>query len=70
VVEEVAEAYGEMVRFALVDADHAQDALNRHGILNLPTFLIFRNGQLVDRFIGLLTKEKLTERIEMSLAKM
>ena len=69
VVEDVAEAYGEMVRFAVVDTDHAQDALNRYGILNLPTFLIFRNGELVDRFIGLLTKEKLTERIETSLAR-
>lgn len=70
VVGEVAADYGEMVRFALVNADLAPDTLNRSGILSLPTYLIFRGGKVVDRFIGLLTKEKLTERIERSLQNM
>ena len=70
VVEEVAEEYGELVRFALVNADQAPNALNRYGILSLPSYLIFKNGKLADRFIGLLTKEKLGESIEQSLQKL
>jgi len=69
VVEDVADNYGELVRFALVNTEAAPDALNRYGILSLPTYLIFKNGKPADRFIGLLTKETLTERIENSLAK-
>jgi thioredoxin 1 len=69
VVKDVAESYGELVRFALVNAEGAPDALNRFGILSLPSYLLFKNGRLADRFIGLLTKETLTERIEKSLAK-
>jgi len=67
VLEELAETYEGMVRFAYVDADYAPNALNSYGILNLPTYLVFKRRQESDRFIGLLTKEKLTERIERSL---
>lgn len=70
VVKDIAESYGELVRFALVNAEGAPDTLNRFGILSLPSYLLFKNGRLADRFIGLLTKETLTERIEKSLAKM
>jgi thioredoxin-like negative regulator of GroEL len=70
VIKDIAESYGELVRFALVNAEAAPDALNRFGILSLPSYLLFKNGRLTDRFIGLLTKETLTERVEKSLAKM
>lgn len=70
VLEELADSYNGMVRFAYVDADHALNALNQYGVLNLPTYLLFKRGEESDRFIGLLTKEKLTERIERSLQEL
>ena len=70
VVEDIAESYGDLVRFAMINAENAPDTLNRYGILSLPSYLIFKAGRLADRFIGLLTKETLTERIEKSLTKM
>ena len=59
--------YKDVVRFALVDADESPQTVNRYGILSLPSYLIFRNGRLTDRFIGVRTKEKFSERIEESL---
>jgi thioredoxin 1 len=70
VLEEVAAAYDGMVRFAIADVEHTRLAVSRYGILSLPTYLIFKGGRLSDRFIGLLTKEKLTERIETSLEEL
>ena len=67
VIEELAESYKDMIRFALVDVDHSQNSLNRYGVLNLPTYLLFKRSREADRFIGLLTKEKLTEYIERCL---
>jgi thioredoxin-like negative regulator of GroEL len=59
-----------MVRFGLVDAEHSNLILDRYGVLSLPTYLVFKRGRLIDRFIGLLTKEKLTERIEKTLQQL
>jgi thioredoxin 1 len=69
VLEELAGQYANVVEFAVVDADSSRNALNSYGILSLPTYLFFRDGRLVDRFIGTLTKEKLTDRIEQDLQR-
>lgn len=70
VVDELAEGYEHMLRFAKVNSDFNPQAVDRYGVLSLPTFLVLKRGRVVDRFIGLMTKEKLTERIEASLAKL
>lgn len=67
VLVELDQSYDGMVRFALVDADQAADLVDHYGVLTLPTYLVFKQGREVDRFTGLLTKEKLTERVERSL---
>ena len=69
IVETVAKEYEGLARFGLVDADHTLKLLDHFGILSLPTFLVFKQGRQVDRFIGVLTKEKLIERIEASIQK-
>ena len=70
VLEELSVAYDGMVRFGVIDADVARTALNTYGVLNLPTYLLIKGRREADRFIGLLSKEKLTERIEHSLQDM
>lgn len=69
VLEELARHYDSVVQIALVDADSSRNALDHYGVLSLPTYLFFRNGRVVDRFIGALTKEKLTDRLEQDLQK-
>ncbi len=69
-VDEVAGGYEHMLRFAKVNSDYSPQAVNRFGVLSVPTFLVLKRGRVVDRFIGLMTKEKLIERLEASLAKL
>jgi thioredoxin 1 len=64
---ELAADYEGVMQFALADVEQARESLDTYGILSLPTYLIFKQGRQVDRFIGLLTKEKLRERLEASL---
>ncbi len=69
VLEELAKQYDSVVSFAVVDSDSSRNSLDHYGVLSLPTYLFFRNGRVVDRFIGALTKEKLTDRLEQDLQK-
>lgn len=68
-LEDIEHDYRGLVRFALVNADTAPQALMHYGVLSLPTYIMFRMGRITDRFIGLLTKESLIEGIEASLQK-
>ena len=67
VLRELQEKYEGVVSFALVDTEQSPDLVDQFGILSLPCYLVYRNSREVDRFIGLLTKEKLTEKVEHNL---
>jgi len=43
-----------------LDADSNRDIVTELGVRNIPTILIYRNGEVVDRSVGSVTKEKLT----------
>jgi thioredoxin 1 len=40
------------IKFARVNVDSAQDIAMRFGVQSIPTFIMFRAGQAVDRMIG------------------
>jgi thioredoxin 1 len=40
------------IKFARLNVDHSQDIAMRFGVQSIPTFIMFRGGQPVDRMIG------------------
>ena len=40
------------IKFARVNVDRSQDISMRFGVQSIPTFIMFRNGQPVDKMIG------------------
>ena len=49
------------------DVEEADDIAMEFGIRNIPTILFFKNGQVVDKFVGATTKAKLQEKFEALL---
>jgi thioredoxin 1 len=40
------------IKFARVNVDDAQSVAARYGVYAIPTFLMFKNGQVVDKAVG------------------
>ena len=40
------------IKFARVNVDDAQSVAARYGVYAIPTFLMFKNGQMVDKAVG------------------
>ena len=40
------------VRFARVNVDNAQDVAMKYGVQSIPTFIMFRNGEVANRMVG------------------
>ena len=40
------------VKVGKLNIDEAEEIATRYGIMSIPTFLIFKNGQMVKSFIG------------------
>ena len=66
IIEELA---GEMpdVLVAKVNVDDEPDLAQQYNILSIPTFMMFKGGQVVDQFSGTMNKETLRSRIEQHL---
>lgn len=56
VIEELAEDYQGKIVFGKLNVDYNRSVAARYQIVSIPTLLIFKNGELVDRKIGAMPK--------------
>ena len=63
------ELSGEMeeVNFFKVDVDQALDIARKYAITTVPTMIIFKDGEVVDKMIGFLPKEHIKSKIQAQL---
>lgn len=66
VVEDVASEMPE-VTFCNLNIDESQALAAQLGIRNIPTLLVFKNGELISRQIGALNKQQLIDFIEQAI---
>ena len=66
IVEELAEEMGN-VTIAKVNVDENQEVSMQFNVLSIPTFIIFKGGQVVDQFAGAMGKDALKARVEKHL---
>jgi thioredoxin 1 len=45
------------VKFVKVDVDQNQELSSQYQVFSIPTFLIFKDGQVVNQFVGAQSKE-------------
>ncbi len=63
-VDEVAAEYEGRAIVAKCNVDDCEDISMKYGIRNIPTLLFFKNGELVDRTVGVVSKQEITARFE------
>jgi thioredoxin 1 len=67
-VEALADAYDGKVRFGKLDADAHQDTVAKLDVRSLPTFLLFKGGQVVGQIVGAVPRSRLEDLVKKSLA--
>lgn len=66
-VDEVAGEYEGRVTVAKCNVDDCEDLAARFGIRNIPTLMYFKDGQLVDRTSGLVSKAEIEAKLNALL---
>lgn len=64
VIDELAEENSGKVKFGKLDVDRYIDIAMQYKIMNIPTIMVFKDGKLVDKVVGLTAKENLQEMIK------
>jgi thioredoxin 1 len=67
IVDELAAEYGDRILVGKVDVDHNQDLAIRLGVQAVPTIVLLRDGQVVDRVVGVRPRNELVAKIESTL---
>jgi len=67
VIEELAVDYKDRVVVGKVDVDANPETAMKYGVRSIPTILILKNGEVVDKQVGVTTKNALAEKIEAQL---
>ena len=71
IVEELAKEYDGKAVIGKVNVDNNPNISMNYGIRNIPTLLIFKNGEIVDKQVGAVPKsiDKAVDKIEAQLLK-
>jgi thioredoxin 1 len=67
IVEELAKDFEGRVIVGKVNVDHNPEVSMKYGIRNIPTLLVFKNGQIVDKQVGAVPKSVLAEKLARQL---
>lgn len=59
IVNQIAEEYDGKLRVVKVDADDNPDIVERYGVMGIPTLMLFKNGEAVERITGYQAKDKI-----------
>ena len=67
IVDELAKQYEGKVIIGKLNVDDNADTCEQYGIMNIPTMLFFKNGELVNRHVGACRKPDLEKIIDGTL---
>jgi len=68
IVDEISSDYQGRLSVGKLDADSNRETITELGIRNIPTILLYKNGEIVDKSTGAVTKQKLVEMIDKHLS--
>lgn len=67
IIEEIATEYEGRVVVGKVDVDNNQEFTAKYGVRNIPTVLMFKDGELVGRQVGVASKKTYTDSLDSLL---
>jgi thioredoxin 1 len=68
-IEKLAKDYGAKLKVGKVDTDANRDTAMKYGISAIPTVILFKDGQIAQKFIGLRNEKDFKEAIDAVASK-
>ena len=63
VMEELEKEIGDKVKITKIDVDQKQEEASKYGVMSIPTYIILKDGEEKDRFIGATSKENVIQKL-------
>jgi len=67
IFEELSKEMGAKLDFAKMNVDENPETASKYGVMSIPTFLLFKEGELIGEIHGAMPKPMFKEQIEQNL---
>lgn len=67
IVEELHADFEGKAKIGKLNVDQNPEVSMKYGVRSIPTILILKNGEIVDKHVGVTTKQNLAQKIEANL---
>lgn len=64
IFDSLAEDYQEEILFGSVDVGENREIAKEYDVSSIPTFVFFKDGEIMDKIVGTFPREELEEKIE------
>ncbi len=64
IIDEIANESNENVKICKLNVDDSQDIAIEYNVMSIPTLIIFKDGEVVNKLIGLQDKETILDNIK------
>ena len=64
IIDDLAKEYQGKIKFGILDVDKNTITASQYQIFSIPTLIIFKQGQIVERLTGLQQKQVLKEKLD------
>jgi thioredoxin 1 len=62
-IDQLGQQYAGKVKVGKVNIDDNPEVTNQYGIQSIPTLMVFRGGEVAERFVGMPPKAKLEQAL-------
>ena len=67
-IEEIKNEMGDKLQVRKIDVDSDNDTATQFGVMSIPTFVVLKDGQEVDRAVGSQPKDSIVSKITAHLS--
>lgn len=67
IIDELATEFDGKAKIGKVDIDTNRDAAVKYEIQSIPSIIIFKNGEITNKFVGIASKDDLSEAINAAM---
>lgn len=67
VIEEIATEYKDKLKVCKLNVETASQTTSSYGVMNIPTLMIFKNGEVKDKIIGAVGKNDIVTKVNAHL---
>lgn len=64
IIEELSTEIADKAKVCKMDVDKSQQVAAKYNIMSIPTVILFKDGELVEQFVGVKTKDEYAQAID------